>query len=134
MPRRFHVDFNSRSYYEDGTAYSDSGKLAVDLDYDSMTPWGTEIITVRKLTPGDYCFYIHDFTNAGSDSPTALARTRATVKVYRGTSATPLATFVADEASGGTLWKVFKLTIGSSGNTTITPVGDYSYSGVYDLE
>jgi Zn-dependent metalloprotease len=124
---RFHTSFWERTY-------SYESLPAADLDWDytdhssasdfNLKP---EITTIRRLTPGEYRFHVHDYSNLSSTSSTALAHSGATVSIYRGTSNTPLKTFTVDPASDGTLWSVFKLDISSSGGVTITDIDAYSY-------
>ncbi|MDR2087885.1 MAG: M4 family metallopeptidase [Clostridiales Family XIII bacterium] len=128
----FHIYYSQRNYYENGNYFSESSKYAADLDYDDTTSYGPEVTTIRRLTPGDYSFYVHDYTNRSASSSTALANSGAEVKVYRGTSATPLASYNVLSSSSGTLWNVFKLTISDSGGVSISPTDTYTYHSDVD--
>lgn len=80
---RFHTWYSRRNYYQDGTTSSTTAKLAADLDYDVVSGYGPEVTTIRKLTPGTYKFYVHNF--GGVSGSTNLARSGATVEIYWGT-------------------------------------------------
>lgn len=125
---KFHIYYGRRSYYQDGSYSSDKAQYVADLDYDDVSSYGPEIITIHKLTPGDYYFYVHDFSNLTSSTSTALARLGANVKVYSGSSGTPIETYEADSISAGNLWSVFKLNISLGGRLTFTPINGYSYN------
>lgn len=146
---RFHVYFADRVYFgaydnqncgPSGEGVQSNCRLAVDLDYDDTTSYGPESTTIRNLVAGDYYFYVHNYSNRSSTSSTALATSGAVVTVYKPDSAsvygyaqgTPIV-FQANNASAGTLWTVFKLTIppgngpGNVGQPVITPLNTYSY-------
>ena len=125
---RFHTAFYQRTYYANGKYDSNSGKCVADLDYDDTTSYGPEVTTIHILTPGEYYFFVHDYSNGPSATSTEMAHSGATVKVYRGSSATPINTFNVDPSSSGTYWNVFKLTIGSGGtieDITIDSINTY---------
>lgn len=125
---RFHTAFYQRTYYADGTYDSNSSKYVADLDYDDTTSYGPEVTTIHMLRPGEYYFFVHDYSNGSSATSTEMAHSGATVKVYRGSSGTPINTFNVDPSSSGTYWNVFKLTIGSGGtieDITIDPINTY---------
>lgn len=128
---RFHVYFGNRSYYADGTYDSETAQCAVDLDYDDVTSFGPEVTTVHVLTPGEYYFYIHDFTNGYSETSTQMALSGAKVTVYRGSSNTPIAEFQIDPTSCGTHWNVFRLTIAEDKSVDIQEINTYSKTAVY---
>lgn len=124
---KFHIYYNQRSYFQNGSYSSSEQLYAADLDYDDTSSYGPEITTIHTLTPGDYYFYVHDYTNRSSSSSTALAKSGANVMVYSGASSEPLKTFEIDSSTNGNLWLAFKLTIGADGNQTFTPMETYSY-------
>jgi len=131
---RFHIYFGERNYYANGSYYSSTAERVADLDYDHTSAYGPEVTTIRKLTPGDYYFYVHDYTNNGSNPCIELANSSANVKVYRGSGTTNLlANYNVSPSRAGTLWTVCKLTISSSGNITITPINTYSYQSTDDV-
>lgn len=127
---RFHTAFYQRTYYADGTYDSNSSKYVADLDYDDTTSYGPEVTTIHMLRPGEYYFFVHDYSNRSSETSTEMAHSGATVKVYRGSSGTPINIFNVDPSSRGTYWNVFKLTIGSGGtieDITIDPINTYDH-------
>lgn len=122
---RFHTAFYQRSYYTDGTYDSSYGQYVADLDYDDITSYGPEVTTIHTFTPGDYYFFVHDYSNGHSETSTAMANSGATVKVYSGASSIPLASFSVDTTSKGTYWNVFKLTVGADKSITIEAINTY---------
>lgn len=130
---RFHVYYGSRNFYEDNTYTSTDSLLAADLDYDDTSAFGPEITTIHLLTPGDYYFYVHDYSNKNNNSSTALSSSYAYVRIYQGTSNTvmkydgdKLASFSVPKSKIGNLWTVCKITVDSSGDVSITPINTLS--------
>lgn len=76
-----------------------------DLDVDDTNSYGPETITVYREHEGTYVYAVHDYTNKGSRSSTALSNSGAQVKVYKGSHL--LATYNVPTNRGGTLWTVF---------------------------
>lgn len=115
---KFHVFYpsNSRTYNENGT------KIA-DLDLDDVTSYGPETVTVYKPNIGKYTYYVHDYTNRGSTSSTALANSGAYIQVFKGTSNSAIYTFNVPNAQG-TLWKVFEY---DSATSAVTPINTMLY-------
>ncbi|MBQ9460470.1 MAG: S-layer homology domain-containing protein, partial [Clostridia bacterium] len=70
MQERFHV------YYRDKIAYKIGfmSKFAAELDYDDTTSFGPEITTIYSLTPGEYYFYVHDYSNGYDGNSTEMAK------------------------------------------------------------
>lgn len=127
---RFHVFYAQRSYDLNGGYDSMSSISAADLDYDDTTSFGPEVTTIHKQSTGAYYFYVHDYTNRSTVGSTALAQSGATVKVYRGSSATPLQSYRVDATKNGTFWNVFRLTF--VGNVpTLTKIDTYGDSTSY---
>jgi hypothetical protein len=121
---RFHVYFLQRDCYKGEETLS-----RVDLDHDDSTSYGPEIMTIRVFVAhDDYCFYVQDYTNRELADSTALAKSGATVSVYRGASNTPIGSYVIDPSSVGTIWNVFKLTMDEAENITLTPIDTYGSS------
>jgi hypothetical protein len=110
---RFHIYFGNMGYIQSGVKYA-------ALDLDDTSSYGPETTTIYSQLQGVYRFSVHDYTNAGSTTSTALSNSGAQVRVYRGNSL--VSTFNVPANTGGTLWKVFEL----SGDT-ITPVNTMSY-------
>lgn len=128
---RFHVYWIDRNYYENGAYWSNDALHAVDLDYDDVTSFGPEVVTVHILTPGEYYYYVHDYTNRRLTGSTAMAQSGATVKVYRGPSNTPIAQYEIDPTSSGNHWNVFSMTVGEDGSVTIREIDTYGESAIY---
>ena len=122
---RFHVYYSQRNYYCDGTYESATAKYAVDLDYDDTTSFGPEVTTIHLLTPGDYYYYVHDYSNDSWGYSTDMAKSGATVKVYRGSSNVAIAEYKVDSSSCGTYWNVFKLTINDGMEIAMEPINTY---------
>ncbi|MDR3295541.1 MAG: M4 family metallopeptidase [Clostridiales Family XIII bacterium] len=121
----FHIYYSQRDYYANGA-------VAADLDYDDTTSYGPEITTIRLLTPGEYAFYVHDYTNRSADSSSALAGSGAYVTVYRGSGNQALYTANIDPANDGTLWNAFRLTLNPDASIDVTAVNTYSYHSYPD--
>lgn len=127
---RFHIYYADRNYYNDGSYSSDSELYAADLDYDDVTSFGPEVTTIHTFTPGTYYFYVHDYTTYSSDTSEIMSYSGATVKVYRGTSNTPIAAYQISPGKQGVIWNVFQLNI-QNGNVRISPINTYSGSVTY---
>lgn len=93
-----------------------------DLDVDDTSSYGPETITVYKEHDGTYVYAVHDYTNKGSSSSSALSNSGAQVKVYRGNQL--LATYNVPTNQDGTLWTVFAY---DSTTKKITMINDMSY-------
>lgn len=106
---RFHV------YYSNKTA------TRVVLDVDDTSSFGPETITISEFLPGIYRYSVHDFTNAGSTTSTALSGSGAQVKVFQGS--TLVTTFNVPTGQTGTLWTVFEM---DGATKTITPKNTFS--------
>ncbi|HXX81993.1 MAG TPA: hypothetical protein VEI46_10625, partial [Thermodesulfovibrionales bacterium] len=89
------------------------------LDHDDTDSFGPETTTIVQQFSGVYRFYVHDFTNGGNTSSTALSNSGAQVKVYQGN--TLVATFNVPTNQMGTVWTVFELN-----GSTITPINTIS--------
>lgn len=61
-----------------------------------------------------------------------MANSGATVKVYKGSSNSPISSFVIDPNSSSTYWNVFKLTINPDGNFNIETINSYGNSAEYE--
>lgn len=110
---RFHISYSYKTFDLDG------GTKAASLDLDDTSSYGPEVTTIRVKTPGDYYFYVDNYSR---NSETGLAQSGATVAVYTGTSAK---VFTVDGTSSGRYWSVFKLTVKANGDVTITPLDVY---------
>ena len=128
---RFHIYFLQRSYYIDNSYESDSKQFAADLNYDVTSSFGPEITTIHKMTPGDYYFYVHDYSNDFSETSTAMAQSGAKVKVYYNDSHKLQHTFTINSDSSGTYWNVFKLTISDNGAISVSEIQSYGTEASY---
>lgn len=128
---RFHIYYDDRTYYNDGEYYSSNSLYAADLDYDDTTSYGPEITTIHTLTPGDYYFFVHDYTNLDNIYSTELSQSGATVKIYIGSNSQPEATYRIQGTEEAIYWNVCKITIDSNKNISITPINGLSTSQTY---
>lgn len=109
---RFHV-----YWWEKG---SSSSSPYCELDYDDVTSYGPETITIYQQLSGVYRYSVHNFSDGWSSSSYSLSASGAKVVVYGSNGI--LATFNVPTNRGGTLWTVFELN-----GTVITPVNTMSY-------
>jgi len=110
---RFHVYYSSKTYYQNGL-------LNAALDYDDVSSFGPETVTVYQLSDGMYRYSVHDYTNGQQSTSYALSNSSAQVRVYQGNAL--IANFNVPTNTEGTLWTVFEMT-----NGQITPVNSLSY-------
>lgn len=123
---RFHLYYNNRDI---GAAGTDSWQA--DLDYDDISAFGPEVVTIRQFVPGTYYFYVHNYSNRGSTNSSVLSNSGAKVQVYRGNAVTPINEFTVTQNQVGVVWNVFKLTVGSDKNVNIETIDTYSNSASY---
>ncbi|MBW6514088.1 MAG: carboxypeptidase regulatory-like domain-containing protein [Candidatus Syntrophosphaera sp.] len=97
---RFHVYYANSDFY-----YNDVQYCA--LDYDDVTSYGPETITIYTQNDGLYRYSVHDYTNRYSTTSYALSNSGATVRVYFGSNL--VQTFFVPSNQIGTLWTVFEL-------------------------
>ncbi len=93
---RFHVYFG-----DDGRL---DGPPWAALDVDDIYQFGPETVTALLQPGGPYRYFVHDFSNYGSSSSTALGNSGARVDVFRGTL---LIRQFYVPAGPGTVWEVF---------------------------
>jgi hypothetical protein len=110
---RFHV------YYAAEGSLTAAPWAALDLD--DTASFGPETITIVQYVAGVYRYSVHDYSNRGATTSTALSTSGARVDVYRG--AELLRSFFPP-GQDGTLWTVFEL---DGTSLTLTPVGTMSY-------
>jgi len=101
---RFHVD-----YRHQGDAQT---RQYVELHAADHAGGGPETITVGKLRPGTYRYFVHDFTNRNDPRSRELARSGAEVKLYLGDQ---MYRFAADADRQGNLWDVCTVEVGPEG-------------------
>lgn len=130
----FHTWFQNRNYYENDTIQSNVSLYAADLDYDDVTSYGPEVTTIYIMTPGEYKFLVHDYTNYTASGSTGLAHSGATVKIYINNSSTPNYTFRVNTQAVGTVWNVFNMNISNNGNISVNTINTYEtyYPGDYE--
>jgi len=104
-------------YY--GAKGNQSSDPYTTLDVDDTSSYGPETVTIYTQLSGTYTYYVHDFSNGGSSTSTALSSSGAQVKVYQGS--TLLATYYVPSL-GGTLWKVC-----SWNGYSLTPINSMLY-------
>lgn len=96
---RFHIYYSNKEYSENGVKYA-------DLDLDDTTSYGPETTTIYRMnSTGKYNFYIHDYSNGGNYSSTAMSNSGAKVQVYKGDSL--VATYNIPTNREGIYWHVF---------------------------
>lgn len=77
---RFHTYFQNKQF-DNG---NEEGKSHADLDVDDMDYKGPETTTIYESVPGVYSYYIHDYTNSGSQESDKLSNSSVSVEVYIG--------------------------------------------------
>ena len=115
---RFHVYYASRGSF---TSAPFAG-----LDLDDLTSYGPETISITQMSPGNYRYSVHDFTNRNSASSTALGNSGAVVRVY-GAGGQYFAAAVPQGA--GNLWTVFEMS-GTLANPIFTFRNELSFVSV----
>lgn len=106
-------------YYGDKTFYSND-TLVVDLDLDDTTSYGPETTTIYEAMPGEYYFYVYNFSY---NYDTELSESGATVMVYTENSAVP--TYVFSVPQGyGYYWNVFTY---NTTNGQLHPINEITY-------
>lgn len=99
----FHVYYSNESAYD---TYENDYREIANLDIDDTTSYGPETITIHFADQTQfYRYYVHDFTNSGDASSTAMSYSGAKVTVYSGN--TLLATYDIPTGQAGTIWHVF---------------------------
>ena len=97
---RYHIYYESEKYYDDET-------LLADLDLDDTSSYGPETITIHKMTDGIFHYYVHDYSNDGSEHSLEMSMSNAQVRVYKGKSL--MQKFVVPTNMVGTYWHVFDI-------------------------
>ncbi|MHC1777557.1 MAG: carboxypeptidase regulatory-like domain-containing protein [Lentimicrobium sp.] len=110
---RFHVYYSLKTYYQNGL-------LNAALDYDDVSSFGPETVSIYELSQGVYRYSVHDFSNRAAGYSMELSNSSAQVRVYQGS--TLIANFNVPSNTEGTLWTVFEMS-----NGQIMPVNVLSY-------
>ena len=108
------------TYYMDKT-YSYNDEKYADLDVDDTDYKGPETTTIYKEVKGVYHFYVHDYTNGGTEPCSRLSASKVYVNVYSGSHL--LATYYVPDQEG-TLWHVCDY---DSATGSLTTVNTMSY-------
>ncbi|MBQ8249590.1 MAG: InlB B-repeat-containing protein [Clostridia bacterium] len=113
---RFHLYYPMK---ESGGGHANSDKYTLDLDNTTIRtrPDVCETTTILQQIEGVYRFSVHDYSNGSSTTSTEMASSNAVVKVYKGNSNIPVATFHVPTNAVGTIWNVFEIN-----GDTITPI------------
>ncbi len=140
----FHIYFSNKNY-------SYSGETQAFLDLDDTTSYGPETTTVYNMNQsGTYSFYVHDYTNSGNSSSSAMANSGAKVQIFVGE--TIVATYNVPTTGLGDVWHVFDFnadtrvltarnefstvgsasSVGSSGITTLSTFSLFSIEKAAD--
>lgn len=109
---RFHVCYYSKTFYQNEF-------VNAALDYDDVSSYGPETVTIYQLSEGIYRYSVHDYSNRNEEYSVALSNSSAQVRVYQGS--TLISNFNVPSNTEGTLWTVFELS-----NGQITPVNSLS--------
>ncbi|MDV4149916.1 LPXTG cell wall anchor domain-containing protein [Clostridium sp. AL.422] len=110
----FHIYYNNKKYFENGTLYA-------DLDLDDRDSYGPETTTVYKMNDeGTYSFYVHDYSNRNSSSSVDMSNSGAKVDVYIGE--TLHATYNIPTNTAGTYWHVFDF---DASTKVIKPINNF---------
>jgi hypothetical protein len=109
---RFHVYYYYKTFYQNGF-------VNAALDYDDVSSFGPETVTIYQLSPGVYRYSVHDFSNRNEEHSLALSNSSAQVRVYQ--ESTLISSFNVPSNTEGTLWTVFEMS-----NGHITPVNALS--------
>jgi uncharacterized protein YfaP (DUF2135 family) len=108
---RFHV------YFSDAAPTGAQARL----DLDDTDSFGPETITLTGFRPGIYRYSVHNYSNSGSTTSSALSSSRAQVAVFRGNS--EVVRYTVPTGRTGDLWTVFEI----DGSTlVITPRNEFS--------
>lgn len=98
-----------------------------DLDVDDTDSYGPETITLQKKHFGEtYVYAVHDYSNQGNPSASALSGSQAKVFVYIGQSL--VRTYYVPTNQVGNLWTVFRI----SGNGELQDINSFTGVGTGD--
>ena len=102
--------------------YSQKWSTHAWLDIDITSSYGPETITIENLAAlGGFNYMIHDYTNAGSSTSSAMSNSGAVVRVYKGSEL--VRTYHVPTGNTGTVWYVFSM----SANGTITDHNTFGF-------
>lgn len=98
----------------------------VNLDVDDMSSFGPEIVTVRKLMVGTYCYAVRNYT--GTHAP-GITLSPAKVELTASGNTSLYAPPPGEATSGKTVWSVFNLVVAADCSVVVTPVNTWSLTG-----
>lgn len=99
----YHLSYRDMRTLKDNTG---------QLDIDDTDGYGPETITVDQIKQnGSYSFFVHDYSNRNNANSNALAKSKATVKVYG--EGQLLKVYKIPQNKKGRTWKVFSISNGS---------------------
>lgn len=112
----FHVFYSNRTYEVTTQGLAEVGAF---LDVDDVDGAGPEVIEINTRTPGEYLYYVDNFSNDGR-----LGTSAATVTVVD--SASGLSRTFTVSSGSGRYWSVFTMTVSADGAVTITALDHLS--------
>lgn len=113
------VDGNSYHVYYGNKSYNYDGMTIASLDWDDISSYGPETITLTWTENNGNCsYYVYDYSNDGNSNSMALSYSSAKVAVYKGN--TLLTSYNVPVGYNGTKWDVF--TINNGVLTTINTI------------
>lgn len=89
-------DYDYDSEYD----YENYAQSIIDLDWDDTRSYGPETTTFRKLSDGQYIFYLNNFSgnyDSYDEQLTTLANSKAVIKIYKGDSVTATKTIKIED-------------------------------------
>lgn len=111
-----HVFYSDRTYEVTTQGLVEAGAF---LNIDDTDGDGPEIIEINTRTPGDYVYYVDNFSDDGG-----LSTSGASVTVVDPVSG--LERTYSVPSGSGRYWSVFKMTVANDGTVTITPLNRVS--------
>ena len=94
---------------DDHIYYSYKDGSTANLDVDDTSSYGPETVTVTDFSAtSGFVYSVHDYSNRGSDSSTALSNSGAYITVYHGQDSPII--YNVPVGVTGTVWNVFRVT------------------------
>lgn len=121
---RFHLYFPYADA-NNGSPWPDYVRLDLDNVTISRRPDVPETTTIVNLVNGKYVYSVHDYSNGGESTSTALSSSNASVAVYKGD--TLIQVFHVPTGMSGTIWTVFELD-----GDTILPINRFGNGFAFD--
>jgi len=111
---KFHVHYGRRGDLK--------SREYVRLDVDDRNGEGPETITVLGVQPGQYHYYVHDYTHGDDPSSNALARSGAEVRLYYGGQ---VYRFRVKDDAVGNVWDVCTIEVTDESEAIVDRVDTY---------